>query len=395
MSRNGSGNYTAPASSFPVVGGTVIEATKFNTTVNDIAAALTGSIAADGQTPITANLPMGNHKLTGLLAGTVSGDSVRYEELVALIAATGRNDIINGLFRVAQRGTSFPAIVAGAWDLDGWVHNKVSAAVLTIAQTAGSATTKFGRSVTFTTADAAVAATDFIVQQTYIRGYEAAKYLNATFTLSFDVTSAVTGIHCVSIYNGTSVYVAEYTINVANTEESKTITIAGGSPLIANYNNLAGLIVSFVNAGGANFQQAAGSWINSANSFACTAAQVNDAGTINNVFKTENVVMNLGTVPVIDYKDYAEDLAFCQQFYFSDTFSLHGYGAAGAAFGVRAPTKVTMNTVPTVTLSGFTYTNATGAVAAVVTTNGARIVATVTALGAAIVAGTVTFEAPL
>lgn len=83
MSRNGAGVFTLPAASFPAVASTLIESAKFNANMNDIEAALTGSIAADGQTTITADLPMNSHKLTGLSAGSNSGDSVEYAQFAA------------------------------------------------------------------------------------------------------------------------------------------------------------------------------------------------------------------------------------------------------------------------------------------------------------------------
>ena len=55
MSRNGSGTYTLPAGN-PVVTGTTISSTWANNTLTDMATAITGSIAADGQTPITGAL---------------------------------------------------------------------------------------------------------------------------------------------------------------------------------------------------------------------------------------------------------------------------------------------------------------------------------------------------
>jgi hypothetical protein len=55
MSRNGSGTYNLPAGN-PVVTGTTISSTWANTTLTDIATALTNSISADGQTPITGAL---------------------------------------------------------------------------------------------------------------------------------------------------------------------------------------------------------------------------------------------------------------------------------------------------------------------------------------------------
>lgn len=67
MSRNGSGSYALYTPGNPVVTGTTIDPTAFNNTMNDIASALTQSVSADGQTPITGNQPMANHKHTGVL----------------------------------------------------------------------------------------------------------------------------------------------------------------------------------------------------------------------------------------------------------------------------------------------------------------------------------------
>jgi hypothetical protein len=47
----------------------------------DLASALTQSVSADGQTPITGNLQMSNYKLTGLAAGSAVGNSLRWEQL--------------------------------------------------------------------------------------------------------------------------------------------------------------------------------------------------------------------------------------------------------------------------------------------------------------------------
>jgi len=79
MSRNGSGVYSLPAGN-PVVTGTTISSTWANSTLTDIATALTGSVAADGQTPMTGPLAMGSNKITGIASGTVSGDAVDYSQ---------------------------------------------------------------------------------------------------------------------------------------------------------------------------------------------------------------------------------------------------------------------------------------------------------------------------
>jgi hypothetical protein len=69
MSRNGSGIYNLPAGN-PVVTGTTISTTWANSTLTDIQNALTQSVSADGQTPITGALQMGGNDIQN--AGTVT-----------------------------------------------------------------------------------------------------------------------------------------------------------------------------------------------------------------------------------------------------------------------------------------------------------------------------------
>ena len=79
MSRNGSGTYSLPAGN-PVVTSTTISSTWANNTMNDLAAALTDSVAADGQTPMTGNLDLNTNKIVNLVAGTASGDAIEYAQ---------------------------------------------------------------------------------------------------------------------------------------------------------------------------------------------------------------------------------------------------------------------------------------------------------------------------
>jgi hypothetical protein len=83
LARNGSGTYSLYVPGNPVITGTTISSTWANNTLNDIATALTNSIAKDGQTTPTANLPMGTFKLTGLGAGSAATDSVNMSQLQA------------------------------------------------------------------------------------------------------------------------------------------------------------------------------------------------------------------------------------------------------------------------------------------------------------------------
>ena len=63
--------------------------------MSDVATALTNSLAKNGETTPTANLPMGGYKLTGLGAGTLAGESVRYEQITGMVTETGSQSLTN------------------------------------------------------------------------------------------------------------------------------------------------------------------------------------------------------------------------------------------------------------------------------------------------------------
>jgi hypothetical protein len=98
MSRNGSGTYSLPAGN-PVVTGTTISSTWANNTLTDIATALTGSLAADGQTTATGNLKMGNNRITGLADGLASTDAATVNQIPSgalfLLKASNLSDVAN------------------------------------------------------------------------------------------------------------------------------------------------------------------------------------------------------------------------------------------------------------------------------------------------------------
>jgi hypothetical protein len=97
MSRNGSGVYSLAAGN-PVTTGTTISSSWANNTLSDIASALTGSIAADGQTVITANLPMSTYAHTAVGVATArtmygSAGQVQDSTLTYLTTIAGTNTI--------------------------------------------------------------------------------------------------------------------------------------------------------------------------------------------------------------------------------------------------------------------------------------------------------------
>jgi hypothetical protein len=121
MSRNGSGTYNLPAGN-PVVTGNTISSSWANTTLSDIASALTGSIAADGQTTPTANLVMGTYAHTGVGNATArtmyaSAGQVQDSVLTYLTSVAGTNAITASapiVMTAYATGQTFRFIAAGA-----------------------------------------------------------------------------------------------------------------------------------------------------------------------------------------------------------------------------------------------------------------------------------------
>lgn len=86
MPYNGSGGFTSiGAPYFPAVPNTTILADQFNLVLNDVFAGLGQAITRDGQSPATANLPMGGNKHTGAASATGSGEYLVYGQNSGLI----------------------------------------------------------------------------------------------------------------------------------------------------------------------------------------------------------------------------------------------------------------------------------------------------------------------
>jgi hypothetical protein len=99
--RDGSGNYSLPSGN-PVSTGTSISSTWANTTLSDIATALTNSISKDGQTVATGNLPMGGFKHTNVADAAsrnqyASAGQLQDFSTNALSSVSGTNTIIGSL----------------------------------------------------------------------------------------------------------------------------------------------------------------------------------------------------------------------------------------------------------------------------------------------------------
>lgn len=110
MPFNGAGTYSPPGADFPAVAGTIIQATKFNNVVNDIATALSTAITKDGQTTVTANIPFSGFYATNvgvkLIAGTVGAPALAWN-----------SEPSSGWYRVAANNYALAIAGVKAWDI--------------------------------------------------------------------------------------------------------------------------------------------------------------------------------------------------------------------------------------------------------------------------------------
>ena len=230
-----------------------------------------------------------------------------------------KNRIINGGMDISQRGTSFAA--ANSYTLDRWFCSNVSDASATVTQSTDvPAGSEFQSSIRayVDTADTSISSTQRAAFSQSIEGYNVRDLIGRTFTVSFWVRSTKTGIHCVAFRNSISdrSYVTEYTINISNTWEYKTITIIGG--LITsgtwNWTNGLGCSVSWFLTAGSSFQTTPGSW--QTGNFMSTANQVNVLDTIGNIFAITGVQLELGPVATpFEHRLFGTELALCQSYY--------------------------------------------------------------------------------
>ena len=97
---NGSGTFEILAVGLPYNAGTVINQTVANQLNTDLAAGLSTCITKDGQTTVTADIPMNSHKLTGLGGATASTDAVNMSQLQSgaslLLSGVSGTDTITG-----------------------------------------------------------------------------------------------------------------------------------------------------------------------------------------------------------------------------------------------------------------------------------------------------------
>jgi len=168
-----------------------------------------------------------------------------------------------------------------------------------------------------------------------VEGYNVRGLIGHTFTISFRVRSSKTGIHCFALGNSGAdrSYVAEYTINAANTWETKSITVPGGLITAGTWDwtNGVGLVVRWALASGSTFQTTAGAW--QTGNFLATANQVNCLDTVGNIFAITGVQLEAGSVATpFEHRPYGTELILCHRYFYKGgaAFNVNGYSPSGS-----------------------------------------------------------------
>lgn len=293
-----------------------------------------------------------------------------------------RNRIINGDMRIDQRngGASVSAALAGTYfavDRTLFFKNASSVQRFSVQQSTN-APVGFNNSLLVTTtlsSSWSSTAETTIVQQN-IEGFNTASLGWGTaaavaVTLSFFVRGSATGIYGVSLRNNAlnRSYVAEYTINAANTWEFKTITIPGDTSGTWETGNLTGIRVSFDLGSSTNFIGTAGSWTSTDDT--TTANQVIFGNIQNATWQITGIQLEAGAFATpFERRHFTQELQLCQR-YFQVGFAA-GRFSGGATEGYPIQYKVTMRATPTITFgtaySAFNLT--TGPLADNADTNG-------------------------
>lgn len=270
-----------------------------------------------------------------------------------------KNKIHNGKMEIAQRGVSFPAIASGLYSLDRWRIGYATGAVVTVSQQSDvPSDNEFQSSlrVAVTTADNSIAAGDYFFVQQFVEGFNVRDLIGRTFTLSFRVRSSKTGVHCIGFGNFSldRSFVAEYTVNSANTWETKTITVPSGLITAGTWNwtTERGLAVQFILACGSTFQTTAGSW--QTGNFLATANQVNCLDTVGNIFAITGVQLEVGPVATpFEHRPYGIEEFLCKR-YLQRLARLLSYGRSSTDILIHCMLPVPMRITPAASLNTTT-----------------------------------------
>jgi hypothetical protein len=282
-------------------------------------------------------------------------------------ASSFKNRIINGNMAIAQRGTTaFTQTTGTTYSLDRWAIYGSGGSQFTVQQL--TSTPPAGYKNYLGVVNSATPVTPTATQEwdvfQYIEGYNIADLGwgaagAQSVTVSFWVRSSVTGAFGASLlnYNSTRTFPFNYTINVANTWEQKTFTVAGDTTGTWNTNNTTGLGILFSMGAGATKSGPANAWAGA--NYTQPTGSVALISTASATWQVTGVQLEVGTVATsFDFRSIGTELALCQRYlpFIAGGGSLFtGQCFSSTNTLIAIPFKV----IPRVAPTGVTVTNAT------------------------------------
>lgn len=348
----------------------------------------------DGNTTLSDNSVHTNAiRNLAVTADKVGPDAITPEKIdsstVDYILKHYKNALINGDMAISQRGTSFASAASGQYTVDRFVYGKSGAMVHTITQDTDVPTTaqagyafKHSLRLNLTTPDTSLAAGDIAYIQQAIEGYNFKRLAEKAFTLSFWVKATTPGVYCVAFANSTPdrSYVAEYTIDSANTWEKKTITVsASPSDGTWNFTNGVGLYVIWTIAAGTTYQATAGAWTSGFKT--STSGQVNGVNTGATDFRITGAMLNEGEIAApfsLFGGSVADEFQNCLRYYWQPNHTRylgHGYFDSATSVVARIELPVPMRAEPSSSVSIASAFNANRAGSSATTSTGVSFTA--------------------
>jgi hypothetical protein len=256
----------------------------------------------------------------------------------------------------------------GTYITDGWsafFTGAVGVVVASAPSTGGPSASLPGRAyIQATTAANMAGASDFAGLSHAIEGVRSSLLGwgaagASPITISFWVYASVSGTMALSVRNGGTInrtYIADVTVNAANTWEYKTVTIPGDTTGTWPTGNGTGFSLFFTCGVGSSLKTPSNIW--TAGSFFGSFNTTNFLNGTNNVLNIAGVTVFPGSVgPTYDqsplaFRPYEQELTLCQRYYeTAGGLTWGGYITSGSVGYLTVRHRVLKRAAPTLTLT--------------------------------------------